>query len=199
PSGTLVQPVGASGGLTSSLGQNLTGNAPAGGGPLTSNNLVEPNRRAPFYTRWEIGVQRDFGAGWMLAATYTGSRGANLPVLRDINNIPIQYLSTARIRDTANEAFLTQQVASPFAGLLPGSTINGATVQRQQLLRPFPEFGTFGIEEYTGSDSYHAGTIQLERHFRNGNSFTLQYPRSRLRDRLEYLNPAHGILEAHLS
>ena len=73
-----------------------------------------------------------------------------------VNNIPIQYLSTSRTRDTANETFLTANVANPFAGLLPGSTINGATVQRQQLLRPFPEFGTFAIEEYTGSDRYDA-------------------------------------------
>ena len=40
-----------------------------------------------------------------------------------------------RSRDNATESFLTANVPSPFTGLLPGSTINGATVQRQQLLR----------------------------------------------------------------
>ena len=155
PSGVLVQPVGAALGLASSLGQNLTGNSPAVGGPLASNNLVQPDRNAPYYTRWEFSVQRDFGSGWVLAGTYVGSRGRNLPVFRDVNNIPIRYLSTSRFRDTANETFLTperRRIRSPACS--PGSTINGATVQRQQLLRPFPEFGTFGIEEYTGSDRY---------------------------------------------
>jgi hypothetical protein len=199
PAGGLVQPVGAANGLGSSLGQNLTGNSPAGGGPLTSNNLVNQDREAPYYTRWEVALQHDFGAGWVTAFTYTGSRGTNLPVFRDINNVPFQYLSTSRFRDTANETFLTQQVANPFAGLVPGSTINTATVQRQQLLRPFPEFGTFGIEQQTGTDSYRAGTVQLERHFSGGNSFTVQYTRSRTRDSLKYLNPQQDVLEDRIS
>ncbi len=199
PGGQLVQPVGAANGLASGLGQNLTGNSPAAGGPVTSNNLVNADRKAPYYTRWEAGVQHDFGSGWVAVATYTGSRGVNLPVFRDINNIPLQYMSTLRSRDTGNETFLTEPVPNPFAGLLPGSTINGATVQRQQLLRPFPEFGTFGIEQYTGSDSYHAASLQLERRFRNNNSLTIQYTRSRTRDRLKYLNPQEEALEDRVS
>ena len=144
-------------------------------------------------------MQRDFGAGWVFAATYVGSRGRHLPVFQDSNTIPIRFLSTSRFRDVANETFLTTNVANPFAGLLAGSTINGATVQRLQLLRPFPEFGTFGIEHYDGSDRYNAGTVQLERRFRSGNSFTVQYTRSALRDKQKYLNPADGILEDRVS
>ena len=199
PSGTLTPPVGSSQGLTSALGLSLTGAAPAAGGQLASNNLVQPDRKAPYYTRWEAGIQHDFGGGWIVAANYTGSRGTNLPVFLDVNNIPLQYLSTSRARDNGVESFLTAQVANPFAGLLPGSTINGATVQRQQLLRPFPEFGTFGIEQYTGSDSYHGVSLQIDRRFRGGNSFTIQYTRSRTRDQLKYLNPADGTLEDRVS
>jgi hypothetical protein len=199
PSGVLVQPAGASAGLASSLGQSLTGNSPAAGGQQTTNNLVPSDRKSPYYVRWEVSVQHDFGSGWVTSLSYIGSRGRNIPVFRDVNNIPIQYLSTSRFRDTVNEGFLTGNVPSPFAGLLPGSTINGATVQRQQLLRPFPEFSTFGVEEYTGSDSYHAGTIQIERRFRSGNSFTVQYTRSATRDRIKFLNPADGVLEDRVS
>src|SRR5262245_14901225 len=162
PSGQLIQPVGSALGLASSLGQNL-------------GTLYQPDRKAPYYTRWELTLQRDLGQGWVAALTYMGSRGKDLPVARQWNGIPTQYLSTSRTRDTTQEAYLTQNVTSPFTGLLPGSTINGATVQRQQLLRPFPEFGTFAIEEYTGSDRYSAGTLQLQKRFRSGNSFTVQY------------------------
>src|ERR1035441_2990949 len=35
---------------------------------------------------------------------------------------------------------LNQQVPNPFQGLLPGTSLNSATVTQQQLLLPFPEF-----------------------------------------------------------
>jgi hypothetical protein len=186
PNGQLVEPVGAARGLASSLGQNL-------------GTLYQPDRKTPYYTRWEVSLQRDLGDGWVAMVTYLGSRGRELPIARQTNNIPIQYLSSSRSRDSATETLLTGNVTSPFAGLLAGSTINGATVQRQQLLRPFPEFAAFAIEEYNGSDRYNAGTIRVEKRFRSGNSFTVQYTRSSLHDKLNYLNPADGILEDRVS
>ncbi len=186
PSGQLNRPVGSSLGLGSSLGQNL-------------GSLVQYDRKTPYYTRWQLGAQRDFGSGWKVELLYVGSQGRNLPVSRASNNIPIQYLSTSRTRDTALETFLTQNVTSPFTGLLAGSTINGATVQRQQLLRPFPEFGTFAIEEYVGSDSYKSGTLSVQKRFNSGNSLSVQYTRSSTRDKLNYLNPADGVLEDRVS
>jgi hypothetical protein len=186
PNGQLIQPVGAANGLASQLGQNL-------------GTLYQPDREAPFYTRWEANVQRDFGDGWVGAFTYLGSRGSKLPVARAVNNIAFQYLSTSRSRDAATEALLTQNVPNPFAGLLPGSTINGATIQRQNLLRPYPQFGTFAIEVYEGEDRYHASTVQLQKRFRGGNSITTQYTRSSLRDTLNYLNPQNGELEDRVS
>ena len=39
---------------------------------------------------------------------------------------------------------------------------DGATVAKTQLLRPYPEFGTFSIEEYSGSDRYDALSLQLD-------------------------------------
>ena len=103
-------------------------------------------------------------------------------------------------RDAANETFLSADGAQPVRRpACRAATINGATVARSQLLRPYPEFGTFAIEEYTGSDRYSAATVQLEKRFRSGNSFTMQYTHSSLRDKLNYLNPADGILEDRVS
>jgi hypothetical protein len=186
PNGQLIQPVGSANGLASQLGQNL-------------GTLYQPDREAPFYTRWEGSVQHDFGAGWVTSFTYMGSRGSKLPVARAFNNVPLQYMSTSRSRDTANETLLTGNVTNPLAGLLPGSTINGATIQRQNLLRPYPQFGTFAIEVYEGKDSYNAGTLQLQKRFSNGNSISTQYTRSSSRDQLNYLNPQNGELEDRVS
>ena len=186
PSGQLVEPVGAALGLRSQLGQNL-------------GTLFQPDREAAYYRRWEVTLQRDWTGGWVTSLTYIGSRGVNLPVVQQTNNIPTQYLSTSRSRDAANETFLSANVANPFAGLLPGSTINGAQVARSQLLRPYPEFGTFAIENYTGSDRYDAATVQVEKRFRSGNSLTAQYTRASLHDKLNYLNPQDGVLEDRVS
>ena len=49
PSGQLVQPVGAANGLGSQLG-------------LALGTMYQPDRTTPYYTRWEINVQRDWGA-----------------------------------------------------------------------------------------------------------------------------------------
>lgn len=186
PSGQLIQPVGSANGLASQLGQNL-------------GTLYQPDREAPFYTRWEGSIQRDLIAGWVASVTYMGSRGSKLPVARAMNNVPLAYLSTSRSRDVANESLLTGNVPNPFAGLLVGSTINGATIQRQNLLRPYPQFGTFAIEVYEGTDRYNAGTLQLQKRFANGNSITTQYTRSSSRDSLNYLNPQDGQLEDRVS
>jgi hypothetical protein len=186
PSGQLVQPVGSALGLSSQLGQAL-------------GTLYQPDREGAYYQRWEASLQRDWHGGWVSSFTYIGSRGVNLPVVRASNNIPMSYLSTSRSRDAANESLLSANVTSPFAGLLPGSTINGATVARSQLLRPFPEFSTFAIEEYNGSDRYDAATVQIEKRFRSGNSLTAQYTRSSLHDKLGFLNPQDSVLEDRVS
>jgi hypothetical protein len=51
------------------------------------------------------------------------------------------------------------------------------------------------VEGYEGSDSYDAGTAQLQKRFSNGNSISAQYTYSAMNDKLNYLNPADGILE----
>jgi hypothetical protein len=190
PSGNLVQPVGSSLGLASSLGLSL-------------GTVVPAERKSPYYFRWQAGFQRDLGAGWVVEVMYVGSRGRDLPVTRDINALPTQYLSTSPTRDTAQETYLSTQVPNPFQGLLPGSTINGATVPRSQLLRPYPQFlaatNSIVTEEYVGSDRYDAGTVKVEKRFSNGNSLLAAYTRSRLRDQLYYLNAADAVLEDRVS
>jgi hypothetical protein len=186
PSGGLVQPVGSSLGAATGLGLNI-------------GTVVPSERKVPYYTRWQIGAQRDLGLGWVVEAFYVNSKGRNLPVLRELNGIPLQYLSSSSQRDPAQEAYLSGSVANPFAGLLPGSGINGATVSRSQLLRPFPQFLSIVTEEYVGSDSYQAGSVRVEKRFTGGNSLLATYTRSESRDRLNYLNPSDTELEDRVS
>ena len=200
PNGTLVQPPGSSLGAAAGLG-------------LTLGTIIPSHRETPYYTRWQLGAQRDIGAGWKVEGYYLDSHGQHLPVSRELNTLPMQYLSTSRIRDAANETFLSQNVPNPFQGLLPGTTLNGANITRAQLLRPYPQFlaganngavsntGTIsvGTEEYRGSDHYQAGTILIEKRFTGHSSLVASYTRSHETDRLNFLNPADGILENRIS
>lgn len=186
PGGSLIQPPGSSRGAATGLGLNI-------------GTVVPSEREIPYYTRWQIGVQRDFGRGWVAEVYFLDSRGRNLPVLRQINGIPMEYLSTATQRDTAHEQFLSGSVPNPFAGLMQGTGLNGNTVSRAQLLRPFPQFQSIVTEEYVGSDSYRAGALRVEKRFSGGNSVLATYTRSRTEDRLNYLNPASGELEDRIS
>jgi hypothetical protein len=186
PGGQLTQPVGSALGLSTGLGLNI-------------GTVVPSEREIPYYTRWQIGAQRDLGAGWAVEVYYVNSRGSNLPVLRDINAIPAQYLSTATQRDADRETYLSQSVTNPFTGLMPGTGFNGNTISRAQLLRPFPQFQSIITEEYVGSDQYQAGAVRIEKRFSNGNSVLATYTRSESRDKLNYLNPGDDELEDRIS
>ena len=90
-------------------------------------------------------------------------------------------------------------MTNPFTGLLPGSTINGATV------RAAAPAAVPGVRDVRDRGVRRAPTattpctLQLEKRFRSGNSFTMQYTHSSLRDKLNYLNPADGMLEDRVS
>ena len=86
-----------------------------------------------------------------------------------LNAVPKTYLSTKPERDQTTIDFLTANVTNPFAGLIPGTGLNGSTVQRQQLLRRYPEFtGTIHGRRNDGSTIYHSGQFKAEKRFSQG-------------------------------
>ena len=62
------------------------------------------------------------------------------PVTNTYNALSKQNLARGDVTQGGNPNALTQQVPNPFQGLLPGTSLNSATVPAQQLLLPFPEF-----------------------------------------------------------
>jgi hypothetical protein len=82
----------------------------------------------------------------------------------------------------------TANVANPFAGLLPGEGLNSTTTQRQQLLRPLPQFQDIQTWRYDGSSRYHAPQSRPERRFAQGYTVLFAYTYSRFTDRTYMLN-----------
>src|SRR5262249_56326023 len=87
--------------------------------------------------------------------------------------------------------FLSTLVANPFQGLLPGTSSNGATIARSQLLRPYPQFGNIRSYDDDGTSTYNSAQFKLERRFSKGYSVLTSYTRSRFPPRGFRLNQTH--------
>ena len=90
----------------------------------------------------------------------------------------------------ANNTFLTASVANPFAGLLPGTSFNNATIARSQLLRPYPEFGDINTTNNDGKSWYNSGQFGLQKRFAKGYTLGVSYTYSKWMQATEYLNAA---------
>jgi hypothetical protein len=167
----LLPPLGAAGGLTTNLGQQL--------------DFYLPQRRNPYSQRWSLGLQQQVG-GFLLEGTYVGNRGTRLQVSRNLNVTPAEYLSTSPVRDNETINFLSAQVTNPLAGTDP---IYGARISRANLLRPYPHFGNILVEEPIGYNWYHSLQVRSERRFSKGFTFQLAYTWSKLMEAVEFLNP----------
>ena len=83
--------------------------------------------------QFSVGVQRELPGRLALDMSYVGSRTRGLPVSKGINEITAEQLAHRQLP-------CCSQVPNPYQGLLPGTPFNGATVPRQQLVRPFSQF-----------------------------------------------------------
>jgi hypothetical protein len=156
--------------------------------------------------RYILSAQRELPGQWLFEAAYAGSRGWNLTTGGggqageiELNAVPARYLSTSRVRDQAAINFLTAQVPNPFRGLLPGTSFNGATIARQQLLRPFPQFDNVRTRASDGTSRYNSAQFKLEKRFTRGYSLLAAYTWSKFTERVFRLNPTDAEYEERLS
>ncbi len=140
--------------------------------------------------RWELGVQHELPGRWLVEAAYVGNRGYDLATTTDITDaVPRQYLSTKPERDQATIDFLTANVPNPFRNLIPGTGLNGSTVQRQQLLRPFPQFTTrIRTNRFDGSSMYESAQLRAEKRFSHGFTLLTSYTLSQYREKVSFLH-----------
>ena len=175
PSG-LLAPVGSSQGLGTLLGQ--------------SPNFADPSGRIGYVYSYSFGIQKQLGNQIRVEASYVGSRTYDGPVTKTYNALSAANLAKGNVLLGGNPNTLNQQVPNPFAGLLPGTSLNAATVPAQQLLLPFPEFT--GLQEQTipvGRVWYNSLQTSLQKRYANGFALTGSYTFSKNIQALDYLNP----------
>jgi hypothetical protein len=149
--------------------------------------------------RWSLSMQRELPKQWVVEGAYVASRGYDLSTDVNINPVFRQYLSTSNVRDTATINFLTAQVANPFAGLLPGEGLNSATTQRQQLLRPFPQFINIDTRAYDGSSTFDSAQFRVEKRFSGGYTVLTSYTWSDFKEKVTKLNDTDADYEERLN
>jgi hypothetical protein len=150
-------PPGSSMGLLSFAGQDFD-----------TPNLYD---RTPYVQQWNFNIQKEVLPGTLLEIGYAGSKGTHLPIIFGAMNQLTD--STLALGPT-----LLDQVPNPFYGIItnPVSLLSQPTVQRAQLLRPFPEFGTISLEKASiGSSIYHSLQVRVDHRFRHGLSFLGAY------------------------
>ena len=184
PSGVL-EPPGASQGLGTFLGRDIS--------------FVPLERSNPQSRRYELSLQRELPGRVVVDLAFVRNVNYDQIVPIELNPVPRQYLTTLNRRDPTVDNFLTAQVPNPFRGLLPGTGFNGATIERQQLLRPFPQFGSISTERYDGRSFYNAGQLRVERRFAQGFTLTGAYTFSKLIEELSLLNPTDTSYERRIS
>ncbi|HEU0140141.1 MAG TPA: carboxypeptidase-like regulatory domain-containing protein [Bryobacteraceae bacterium] len=151
----LLEPLGSSLGLSANLGQAVT--------------FLRTNPKTGYMQRWSLNVQHEIPGNVLIDIGYLGNRGTGLPMIRELNYVPNQYLSTLPVRDDPANNFLTAQVPNPFAGLLPGTSLNGNTVSRSVLLTGYPHFSSVRRNiESIGYSWYHSLQTRVEKRLGSG-------------------------------
>lgn len=177
--GGIVEPVGAAAGAQTFLGQSIS--------------FFDPAPKSPRNQRWQVGLQRELPGRWVADIAYVGNHGTDLPTGRNINALPNQYLSTSATRDQANADFLSAAVPNPFVGLMPATaaaTFRSATIPRERLLRPYPQFDAVNTTTSEGWSWYHSLQAGMQKRFSRGYTIGLNYTFSRFTEATEFLNAA---------
>ena len=174
----ILQPAGSSLGLLTALGQNYTFADPAGGAP-------------PYVQQFSFEIQRELRARLPVSAGYVGSRSSRIAVSQQLNAL-------SAINLALGPTVLTSNVSNPFAGKLPGTSLNGATLQDQQYLAPYPEFLLNGITENfvpIGKSSYNSVQFLVRKRLSYGLNFSVAYTISKQIDQTNFANPQDTRLE----
>jgi trimeric autotransporter adhesin len=167
---------------------------PNGLDPITGNSaglltgvggtvrFIDQNKEPSRVQQWSIDVQRELPGNMAVTIGYLGSRGDNL----GLGGTADAYVNINQLEPAAMAlgASLLEPVPNPFFGVAAaGGLASLETIERGQLLRPYPQFRdvlAFGVTE--GKSRYHAMTLQLDKRLSRGWGGRFGYTLSRLKD-----------------
>ena len=154
---------GSSLGLLTDVGFSIAG-------PIPSRNA------RPYEQEWTFGFQHLLPWSVVLDTTYVGKKGTHL-YFGNAGNV--DYLSEAQAAAfVANPGYYNTYVTNPFYGIItnPSSPLAAPTVQRVQLITPYPQFtGVTATDPPWANSIYHAFELRAEKRLSNGLDFLFTY------------------------
>ena len=138
--------------------------------------------------RWSLGMQRELPGQWVVEGAYVASRSYDLTTDFNMNPVPRQYLSTQHRARHGDDQFPDRERAESVPRSDAGRDAQRATTQRQQLLRPFPQFQNIDTRRYDGSSSFDSAQFRLTKRFNGGYMADASYTWSDFKERVTRLN-----------
>jgi hypothetical protein len=149
-----------------------------------------------YLQRWRLGVQRQLDADTTVEVAYVGERARNISLSRSFSPLPARYWATGTVRDNAVASNLTQNVPNPFritnfaalqtsdpaqyANLSTLAFFTGATMQKNVLLRAFPQMnGLTRSNAPVGQANTNSLQVTVQRRFAKGFNLNAGYTRMR--------------------
>ncbi len=158
-------------------------------GPLTGVGgqieFVDQDKGSPWVQQYSADLEHQLRNGIAVGVEYIGATGRSLGLggsndaVVNINQLDPVHLSLGNA--------LLETVPNPFFGLPAGQgfAVTSPTVQRRQLLRPFPQFGDILMRQHTaGRSQYHAAVFKAEKRVSGSWGGRINYTWSRFRDNL---------------
>ncbi|HEY4382751.1 MAG TPA: TonB-dependent receptor [Acidobacteriaceae bacterium] len=128
-------------------------------------------RQIPRTTQYSLGFEYSLPANAILEMHYVGQLTNNIPNTRNQNFTSVANLALGNSLNTG--------VPNPFAGLLPGTSLNGATVPRQQTLLPYPQYTNFNAIFTNGTTAYNGLQVRFEKRVTHGFHMLVSYTYSK--------------------
>ncbi len=176
-------------------------------GPIISQGrdyrFLPRNYSPAWQQRWRLGFQREIRNDMVIEVSYNGAY-SKIPVEQRVSYLPQQYWATGNSRNDAIDNDLKTNVTNPFnlAVTAPGlatsdpllysylttqvGLFQGKTIQKQALLRAYPNMGQNlrGLrpgQDFAGSrggNKYHDLEVQFEKRMSGGLKTAVLYTRS---------------------
>jgi hypothetical protein len=170
----LLSPTGSSLGLSTFLGRSIS--------------VYTQKEYPPYMQRWQASIQQQVPGRILLDLGYVGNRGTHVEISRNLDSIPLSYLSRSPVRDQATIDYMTTNFPNPFYPLLPGTGLAGTTVQRAALVTSYPHFTGLSASNFDGFSWYHSFQLKVERRFANSFTFQSSYTYSKMMEAIGFLN-----------